>query len=276
MKANVVARRLVPCVVIGSLAWPGLLFAAGPSPTRPAADSEVVEMFTAMDAGDIEVTFIGKNAKEANVLFKNKTDKPLAIKLPEAFAGVPVLAQFCGGGGGGGGLGGGLGGGGGGQQGVGGGFGGGGAGGGGLGGGGGGAGGFGGGFMNVAPEKVGKLTVAVVCLEHGKDDPNPRVKYEIKPIESFTDQPEVIEVCKMLGRGEVQQNTAQASVWHLASGLTWEQLASKDRVRLRNGYTEKYFTPQELLIAARITAHAVHRAQQQQTSSPGEESSVRQ
>jgi hypothetical protein len=233
-------------------------------------------MFTAMDAGDIEVTFIGKNAKEANVLFKNKTDKPLAIKLPEAFAGVPVLAQFCGGGGGGGGLGGGLGGGGGGQQGVGGGFGGGGAGGGGLGGAGGGAGGFGGGFMNVAPEKVGKLSVAVVCLEHGKDDPNPRVKYEIKPIESFTDQPEVIEVCKMLGRGEVQQNTAQASVWHLASGLTWEQLASKDRVRLRNGYTEKYFTPQELLIAARITAYAVHRAQQQQTNSPGEEGSVRQ
>lgn len=217
-----------------------------------------VEMFAGMKSGEIEVELIPKDASAATILFKNKTDKPLAIRLPEAFAGVPVLAQAGFGGGLGGGLGGGAGGfgggGGGGQnQGVGGGMGGGGLGGGGFGGGGG---GFGGGFMNVAPEKVGKLKVVSVCLEHGKDDPNPRIKYAIVPIESVVKNPEVIEVCKMLGRGAIPQNTAQAAAWHIENNLSWQELAAKDRVRLRSGYTEKWFSQRELAFAQRVTAEA--------------------
>ena len=83
-----------------------------------------------MKSGDIEVQFIPKNAEEARVLVKNKTKQPLRIEMPAAFAGVPVLAQFGGGGMGGGGMGGGGMGGGGGGQGMGGGMGGGGMGGG--------------------------------------------------------------------------------------------------------------------------------------------------
>ncbi|MBC8875219.1 MAG: hypothetical protein H8E44_37835 [Planctomycetes bacterium] len=172
---------------------------------------------------------------------------------------------FGGGGLGGGGLGGGGlgGGGGGGQQGFGGGFGG-----GGLGGGGGfGGGGLGGGGMfNVAPGRVGKLKVATVCLEHGKSDPNPRVPYEIRPIESFTKDQKVIEVVKMLGRGEVPRNTAQATVWHLANGLSWPELAHKDRIRLRSGYAEKYFAPQEIALAMRVAAEAARRAETYDTA----------
>ncbi len=224
---------------------------AGPAAKR-------VELFEAIKAGDIAVKLIPKDAKEANVLIENKAKQPLEIKLPEAFAGVPVLAQIggLGGGGfGGGNLGGGGGGAGGGNQGFGGGM--------------GGMGGMGmGGMFNVAPDKVGKIRVPTVCLEHGKADPNPRVAYEIRPIESFTQDRRVAEVCKMLGRGEVTQNAAQAAAWHFTDGLTWEQLAAKDRVKLSNGYTEKYFSPQELAVAMRVTVEAAKRAEDNKSDVP--------
>ncbi len=231
-----------------------------------------VELFEAMDSGDLDVQFIPKDSRSGNVLLKNNTDKPLSVRLPAAFAGVPVLAQRGGGGGGGlggggGGGGGGLGGGGlggggggGGGQGVGGGLGG-GLGGGGLGGGGlGGGGGFGGGgFFNVAPEKVGKISVNLVCLEHGKNEPTPRMKYKIVPIETFTQDPRVIALCSMLGRNEVPQNAAQAAAWHLTDGLNWDQLARKNRVQTRF-QTVKYFNAAELFLAKRLVAEVDRRA----------------
>ncbi|MEX0586397.1 MAG: hypothetical protein WD176_07125, partial [Pirellulales bacterium] len=75
-------------------------------------------MFDAVDDGQAELTFIAKSDHAGRVILTNKTKQPLNLRLPEAFAGVPVLAQFGGGGGGrgGGGRGGFGGGGGGGQQ----------------------------------------------------------------------------------------------------------------------------------------------------------------
>ena len=106
-----------------------------------AVEPRSVELFAAMEAGDIEVRYIPRDAREANVMIRNNTDRPLRIEMPEAFAGVPVLAQFGGGGGfGGGQQGGGFGGGG--NQGQGGGF------------GGGGGGGFGGGQQEQGPPLV--------------------------------------------------------------------------------------------------------------------------
>jgi hypothetical protein len=238
-------------------------------------DSKQVELFAAIEAGDIEVQFIPKDATVANVIIKNKTDKPLTIKLPPAVAGVPVLAQFGGGGLGGGGLGGGgggLGGGGGGGQGLGGGFGGGGGGGGGFGGGGLGGGG-GGGFFNVAAEKTGKIKIPCVCLEHGKPDPTPRMKYKIVPIETFTKDAKVIEIVKMLGRGEVPQNAAQAAAWNVANGLSWNELASKNRIESRFTGNVRFFNPRELALAMRISSEAAKRAKNAPPiSSPGESS----
>ncbi|MCO6454085.1 MAG: hypothetical protein J5I93_02115, partial [Pirellulaceae bacterium] len=115
---------------------------ASRSPQAAEPEARHVGLFEAIEAGDIDVKLIPQSSKGGNVVIENKTKQPLTIQLPEAFAGVPVLAQIggIGGGLGGGGLGGGgLGGGGG--QGLGGGFGGGGGRGG--GGGGGGGGGFG-------------------------------------------------------------------------------------------------------------------------------------
>lgn len=226
--------------------------------------AETVEMFAAIKSGEIEVKVFAKDSTGGNVLIKNKTNKPLTIKLPEAFAGAPVAAQFGGGGG---------------NnnnnnnnnnnqnQGFGGGFGGGG--GGGFGGGGGGQGG--GGFFNVPAEKVGKLPFVAVCLEHGKNDPSPVVAYELKPIEEFTNKQEVIELMKSFGRGEIpakMQHVVQAAAWHLENGLSWDYLAVKIGVKHIDGRKEPYFTTEQLQQAVLFTAEANRRAEEVRAKSP--------
>jgi len=249
-------------LAVSVVSIPALLLAAHPvrrGKTKP--EPKQVEMFQAIKDGQLEVRFIPRNAKEGNVLIKNLTKQPLNVILPEGFAGVPaVLAQpgglgGLGGGLGGGGLGGGglglgggglgLGGLGGGTQGVGGGFG-------------------GGGMFNVPPEKVGKLKVQCVCLEHGKPDPNPRVKYEIKPIESYAKDPRVVELIRLFNSGRLSQRATQAAAWHLANNMSWQQLANK-RIKHLNGRSESYFSRQELLAAMQIATVAIQQASQRQT-----------
>ena len=153
------------------------------------------------------------------MLIKNNTKKPLNVKLPDAFAGVPVLKQL--------GIGGGGGGGGGGNQSMGGGMGGGMMGGGGMGGG-----GMGGGMFNVAPEQVGQFKVATVCLEHGKKVPRPKIPYEIAPLDRVTTEPGVKELLMAFGSGRINQRVTQAAAWHLANGLSRESRRSPPRTRL--------------------------------------------
>ncbi len=228
----------------------------------PVEGFESVEMFAAMDAGEIEVVIRTKSSAEANLMFTNKSDRPLAIKIPPAFAGVPVLRQGLGGGGGigGGGGGGGFGGGGGGgNQGVGGG-GGRGGGGGGFGGGGGGAGG-GGGIFNIPPGRVGKVSINTVCLEHGKHDPRPRMEYVVRPIEELTTDPEVHQIIQMMADGEISQNVAQGSAWHKTDNLSWETLLTKNRIERMDGYYERYFSPNELRLAHHVVQVAKERVE---------------
>src|SRR5665213_3526232 len=89
----VVALLLVSC-------FSGIALGAEPNKGRvrklgefnPADDS--VEMFAAMKDGKLKVKLIANDSTEANVLIENISEKPLNVQLPEAFAGVPVLAQF--------------------------------------------------------------------------------------------------------------------------------------------------------------------------------------
>jgi hypothetical protein len=173
-----------------------------------------------------------------------------------------------GGGMGGGGMGGGgMGGGGGGGQAGGGGMGGGGMGGGGMGGGGGG----GGGFMRVPPERMKKVAVTTVCLEHGKPDPNPKMAYKMVPLEQFTDNPRVRVLCEALGYGQVTQNTAQAAAWHIMDNMTWQELAAKNRVESKYTGNIRWFSPIELRTAMAVVRETTRIAEQRQST--GESSS---
>jgi hypothetical protein len=242
----------------------------------------VVEWFAAEESGQIEVKFIPKNATEATILLKNLTDAPVTIKLPEAFAAVPILAQgMMGGGMGGmggmggggmGGMGGGMGGMGGGQ-----------AMGGGMGGMGGGMGGMGGGMgmggmggmMRIAPDKQHKLKVTTVCLEHGKPDPTPKMAYKMIPADKFTKDARVLGVCTMLGYGMIAQNTAQAATWHLTDNLSWQELAAKNRVESKYTGNVPWFTPFEIRQASAVVAEATVRFEAKSTESDDTTSTTR-
>ncbi len=209
------------------------------APYNPA--DATVEMFAAIEKGDISVKLIPDDSRSAHVLIENKTDKPLNVKLPEAFAGVPALAQqngrttgnnsnnnsnqSTGGGMGMGGMGGGM------------------------------------GMFNVPPERVGKLDVATVCLEHGKREPNARIPYDIKPLDSLTSKPGVRELCEMLGNGQLNQRAAQAAAWHLNNGMSWQELAAKT-IHRANGARTPYFSAAELQAAMRIADTAVRAAEE--------------
>ena len=105
--------------------------------------------------------------------------------------------------------------------------------------------GGGGGVFNVAPEAVSKVKVPIVCLEHGKDDPNDHIPYEIRPIESFTSDVRVQELLKMLGTGKIDQRAAQAAAWHFTNNMSWNELAAKKL----NHVGQSYFTKAEMQTA---------------------------
>ncbi len=240
-----------------AVAIPAVVLAASPTSTskkEPPAKS--VDLFVGMDSGEVEAVLIPKDSTGGTIMIKNKTDKPLTVKIPAAFAGVPILAQMggMGGGGMGGGGMGGMGGGGGGMQGMGGGMGGGGMGGGGMGGGGMGGGGMGG-MFNIAPDKVQKVKITAVCLDHGKADPNPRVPYKPVPIGDYAKDPAVAELLTLMLQGKIDQHSAQAAVWHIQNGLSWEELANKVGIKHIDGRKEPYFVAAQLeraFVAARV------------------------
>ncbi len=239
------SRRLLPVLVMLATT----LLGAGTARSAESAQrlsNSAVDLFEAKNERQISVKLIPHDAKTGTVTITNLTRVPLTIKLPEAFAGIPVLAQR--GGGPAGGVGGNSRAG---SQGLGGGF---------SGGfGGGGIGGGGGGFFNIGPERVAKIKIVSVCLEHGKTDPNPRIPYEIVPIEGFTADSNVIEVVKLLGRGVIGQPDAQAAAWHLANGLSWQQLAGKIGIKHLNGSSEPFFSSSELERAMRVVEEARRR-----------------
>ncbi|MEO8270164.1 MAG: hypothetical protein ABI557_10600, partial [Aureliella sp.] len=143
---------VVSAVVVASSVWalePETTAKQKRSDKDKVVEAQDVEMFQAMNEGQIEVNFYPKDASQATIVIKNKGDKPVNVTVPKAFGAIHVLGQMGMGGMGMGGMGGGMGGMGGGMGGMGGGMGG---MGGGMGGMGGGMGGMGGGMVSVGDD----------------------------------------------------------------------------------------------------------------------------
>lgn len=201
------------------------------------------DLLEAERQGLVAVRFVPADSRSAQVIVTNRTKKPLTLRLPAAFVGVPVLAQMGGvnanAGFGAGGMGAPP------QT----------VGGGGFQGGGGGGGGFGGmpagGAFSIPPEKSRVVKVRTVCLEHGKHEPRPRHAYRLDRFDSFSSDPALQGVLEALGRGEISSQVAQAAAWHLSNGLTWEQIAS-ERIDHVIDEDEPYFTAAEILAATQV------------------------
>ncbi|MDR3196565.1 MAG: hypothetical protein LBU34_01745 [Planctomycetaceae bacterium] len=223
----------------------------GKSDTTSKIPTEI-GLFDAVKQNLIEAKITARNSMEGRVTIKNKSGVPLRINLPETFAAVP-LGQFddlgIGGGEGGGRRGGRSGGSsrgggsGGGAQTTGGGFGGGGM-----------SGGMGG--WSIPPEKILRQDVSMVCLEYGKREPARHMNYELRPLGSVTNKPEVHALCNLVGSGAVDQNAAQAAVWHYNNGLSWEELANKQhKPRVDSLNQVPYFSQEQMFYAMNLGKH---------------------
>jgi len=134
---------------------------------------------------------------------------------------------------------------------------------------------MGGGMFNVAPDKVQKIKIATVCLDHGKTDPNPRVPYTPVPIASYAKDPAIAQLVVLMCAGQIDQHSAQAAAWHIQNGLSWEELTNKIGIKHINGATEPYFTSDQLqraFAAARLSKDLAAKAARDQadTKSPGD------
>ncbi|MCA9132843.1 MAG: hypothetical protein KDA45_06800, partial [Planctomycetales bacterium] len=88
----------------------------------------------------------------------------------------------------------------------------------------------------------------------------------------INNDPRVNKLCTLLGYGQVQQNTAQAAAWHLANGLSWEQLAHKNRVESKYTGSIRFFNTLELRSALQLSSLInleYERLQSAESQSPG-------
>ncbi|MEX0671304.1 MAG: hypothetical protein WD060_12705 [Pirellulales bacterium] len=242
--------RLPLLVALGLLS--SMIFVADAPGREPRASTPVTppqDVLEAQASGLVELKFIPNDSRSAQVVVTNRSDRPLTLRLPEGFAGVPVLAQFQnqqqgGAGFGAGGIGGtpqNVGGGGGQNAGM-------------------GIGGQGGGPFSLPPERTKTLRVATVCLEHGKREPSPRVTYRMEPLEACSSDPRLQDVVSALADGRISQKVAQAAAWHISSGRSWEQLGAEMIVMAGGDPDVPSFAPAELLAARKLvdTATARH------------------
>ena len=211
----------------------------------------VVDLFAGIQKGQIEAKLVAKDFTQCRLMVTNKTDAPISVRLPDVFAGVPVLAQLgmnapglnnnqpnsnnrnqkapqslgltsplgnmlngINGNNPGG------------QH-----------------------------AFNIPPEKVEKIKLKAVCLDHGKPAPTHTTSFELKAFESVVQQPEVYEICRMMGQETVSQRVAQAAVWHLVNNLSWKDMALSG-LKALFGPDAGHFTAAEIQAAQRVLKQA--------------------
>jgi hypothetical protein len=237
------------------------LLPAGEPRKGASGPPEVVDLFPAIDQGQIAVRLIAQDDKLCMLMVLNRTRQPLSVRLPTAFGGVPVLAQVA-------------------QQmaqgligsssvglsaaplppgppiqplGI--------APPGGL---------FPAGatqaLLNVAPEAINRFAARAVCLDRAKGGPSPHIPYLVRPLSQISDRPELVEICRMLST-DVNRRVIQAAAWHVANNIDWRQLlhpggmgAIPDPLR---------FTPMELYGAQQLVAMAQKTVQERSQNANG-------
>ncbi|MDB5343220.1 MAG: hypothetical protein JWP89_1597 [Schlesneria sp.] len=232
--------------------------------TKPTLnpDAPVVELFEGIDSEQFEARLVAQNAHDGKIFITNKTDKALTVAVPKGLVGVQILAQapnnqFNQIGMGNGmmnGMNNGMQGQNGAAQSV-----------------GGNAGIMGqngqqngaqngnnginqgnnqfpGGFMfSIPPEKTVQLAFNSVCLNYGRREPHAGMKYKLAKAESVTTDPVLLQLLEDYSP-RTARDAQQAAAWHLANGLTWEQIAQLMDEKIPGNPTP-YFSAQQIQAA---------------------------
>ena len=119
-------------------------------------------------------------------------------------------------------------------------------------------------MFNIPPEKVVKVKLPAVCLDHGHPNPRAAIPYEIKPLADCTTKPGIAELCTMLGRSELDQRVVQLAAWHINNGVSWKDLAAKRRNSTL--LTRPIYSRKEIDAAKKAVAQARKAAKENETA----------
>ena len=208
-------RTLTWFVGIGACALCCFAEASAEETVSVAAD-EPVEFFAAIENDQIEAHFLPRNERQATLRLRNKTQRPLDVRMPRHLAAVPILAQF--------------------QlpplngpparqssQAV--------------------AGNNpfgnlfpnnqqnnpqGNNFFQIPPERIVERPIETVCLQYGLATPRPGMRYRLARLETLLEDVEPLRVAlERWAEGAVDQRVVQAVAWHrssIGSRLSFDEL----------------------------------------------------
>ena len=65
----------------------------------------------------------------------------------------------------------------------------------------------------------------------------------------------------MVANDEIAQPAAQAAAWNI-TGVSWQELLTKNRIERMDGYYERFFSPNQLVFAQQVVNVAIQRAEE--------------
>jgi hypothetical protein len=260
--ALVLTGCIAPVTWAAAAERPSKDLAANDRTSTAAAANGAAELFSAIDKGTVEVKVVVRDQYHARVILRNKTDAPLTLRLPDAFAARPVLAQqnfgfpstgqnqnqgqsqpqavsgpF-------------------GSQSSSQGF------------------NFGSGqgqgannnffgnnnnVFNIPPESVRSVRVACFCVELGKPNPRSIHSYELVKFDEVGGDPQLAALFERYARGDLDREAVQAAVWHVANEKSWDELGKLTR-RVALNADAPIFTRRQLEFARDLVAYAARQA----------------
>lgn len=124
------------------------------------------------------------------------------------------------------------------------------------------------GFFSILPGKTVQLQLRSVCLSYGRPDPMPAMKYKLVRVEDQVSNPALQELLAGINERS-DRDAVQAAAWHLANGLSWEQIANLSNQRLPGVFTPM-FTAGEIRKGRTLveTAKEVAEARPEETPQP--------
>jgi hypothetical protein len=230
---------ILALVTLPLVAAPPAKKQSGLKKTEPAKPAETVELFAAIAAKQVAVRFIPADATQARLYVNNQSDKPLAVEIPPAFAGTPIVPPL---------------------EGpyaaalaeqvpqtlgsvvqtatpapyrspngqpapyrspdapltpsangdrpaelgpkpkV----------------------------VTIAPKAIQEVPIVCVCLDYGKPTPNPNMPFTIAKIDSVARRPEVKVLLEEFAKGQFDQQVTQLAAWHFSNTMSWGELADTD------------------------------------------------
>jgi hypothetical protein len=100
------------------------------------------------------------------------------------------------------------------------------------------------GFFSVPPKATVQVKLQTVCLDHGKPDPRPKMRYVLLRFQDYSKDKKLQHLIESFDPQKTDREAVQAAAWHLSNGMTWKALMAKKRL---NGIRAvPYFTRQQI------------------------------